>query len=89
MVSWLRDYFSLWTWIIFTLVLVGPVLAVDLPVAALALPYALPAVALELGLGADGTFLLVAVVVALGEAVAPPGVGDAVHLSGDAGELIG
>lgn len=72
----------------FTLALVGPVLAVDLPVAAQAEVNALPAVALELVLGADGTVLLVAAVVTLGVAVAPPGLRDAVHLAGGAGELL-
>lgn len=72
----------------FALVLVGPVLAVDLPVAAEAQVDALPAVALELGLRADGTVLLVAAVVTLGVTVAPPRLRDAVHLARGAGELL-
>lgn len=72
----------------FTLVLVGPVLTVDLPVAAEAQLDALAAVALELGVGADGTVLLVAAVVTLGVTVAPPGLRDAVHLPGRTGELL-
>lgn len=76
------------TCLTFTLVLVGAVLTVDLSVAAQALVDALPAVALELGLGADGTVLLIAAVVTLGVTVAPPGLRDAVHLTGGTGELL-
>lgn len=72
----------------FALVLVGAVLAVDFSIAAEAQVDALPAVALELGLGADGTVLLVAVVVTLGETVAPPRLRNAVHLPRGAGELL-
>lgn len=56
-------------------------MTVDLAVAAQAEVDALAAVALELCVGADGTVLLIAAVVALGEAVAAPGLWDAVHLS--------
>lgn len=72
----------------FTLVLVRSVLTVDLSVAAEAQVDALPAVALELGLRADGTVLLVAAVVTLGETVAPPRLRDAVNLPRGAGELL-
>lgn len=77
-----------WARLTFTLALVGPVLTVDLSVAAEAQVDALPAVALELGLGADGTVLLVAAVVTLGVTVAPPRLRDAVHLAGRTGELL-
>lgn len=63
------------------LVLVGAVVAVELAVAAQAEVDTLPAVALELCVGANGTILLVAAVVALGEAVAAPCLRDAVHFA--------
>lgn len=56
-------------------------MAVDLAVAAQAEVDALAAVALELCVRADGTVLLVAAVVALGEAITAPCLWDAVHLS--------
>lgn len=83
--------FTSWTSVTchtFTLVLVRPVLTVELSVAAQTELDALAAVALELGLGADGTVVLVALVVALGVAVASPGLRDAVDLAGCAGELL-
>lgn len=72
----------------FTLVLVGAVLAVDLAVAAQAQVDALAAVTLELRLRADGTVLLIAAIVTLGETVAPPRLWDAVYLARRAGELL-
>lgn len=72
----------------FTLVLVGAVLAVDLAVTAQRQVHALAAVALELDLGAHGAVVLVAVVVALGVAVAAPRLRDAVHLARHALELL-
>lgn len=72
----------------FTLVLVRAVLTVDLAVAAQAQVDALAAVTLELRLGADGTVVLVAAVVTLGETVAPPRLRDAVYLPRRAGELL-
>lgn len=73
----------------FALVLVGAVLAVDLAVAPEAQVDALATVALELALRANGAVLLVAVVVALGVAVAAPRLRDAVHFSRTARELLG
>lgn len=72
----------------FTFVLIGPVLAVDLSVAAQSHVHTLLAVALELLVGADGTVSLVTAVVTLSEAVAAPGLRDAVHLAGHTGELL-
>lgn len=72
----------------FTLVLVGSVLAVDLSVAAQSNVHTLLAVALELVFGADGTVSLVTAVVTLREAVAAPGLRDAVHLAGHTRELL-
>lgn len=63
------------------LVLIGAVVAIVFAVAAQVDVDTLAAVALELGVGANGTVLLVAAVVALGEAVAAPHLRDAVHFS--------
>lgn len=76
------------TCLTFTLVLVGSVLTVDLSVAAEAQVDALPAVALELGLGADRTVLLVTAVVTFGVTVTSPCLRDTVHLTRGAGELL-
>lgn len=76
------------TCLTFTLVLVGPVLTVDLPVAAEAQVDALPAVALELGLRADRAVLLVAAVITFWVTVASPRLRDTVHLTWCAGELL-
>ncbi len=76
------------TCLTFTLVLIRAVLTVDLSVAAEAQVDALPAVTLELGLGADGTVLLIAAVVTLRVTITPPCLRDAVHLTGRAGELL-
>lgn len=72
----------------FAVLLVGVVGAVSLSIAALLSADALAFDALELHGGADGAVLLVAAVVALGEAVAAPRHGDAVDVSGGAGELL-
>lgn len=63
------------------LILVGAVVAVELAVAAQVAVDTLTAVALELGVGANRTVLLVAAVVALREAVATPCQRDAVYIS--------
>lgn len=73
----------------FTLVLVRLVLTVDISIATEAHVDALPTVTLELRLRTDWTVLLVAAVVTFHITVTPPGVWDAVHLPGTAGELFG
>lgn len=72
----------------FTLVLVRAVLAVSLAVAAQRHVHTLAAVALELALWAHGAVGLVAVVVALGVAVAAPRLRNAVHFARHALELL-
>lgn len=62
--------------------------AVWLSIAAQLRVHALAFVALELKLGADGAVHLVAVVCALGDAVAAPRHGDAVDLASSTGELL-
>ena len=71
-----------------TVLLVGVIGTVRFTVAASLSVDAASFVALELEGRADGAVLLVAAVVTLGEAVAPPGHGDAVDLPRGAGELL-
>lgn len=72
----------------FTIQFIRAVCAVWLSVAAQLRVHALAFVALELEFGADGAVHLVAVVCALGDAVAAPRHGDAVDLTSSTGKLL-